>query len=131
MSDTFTELSPIAQLFSEFAGAQLPTQSFSPVLENSHIALSGMGYLVSLVVNNTNVAAQFIQLFDANALPANGAAPNTVLTVPGSSDKFISWPLPGRLFLRGIIVCNSSTAATKTIGSADCFFDVQYIPVDR
>jgi len=37
----------------------------------------------------------------------------------------LSW-LAGRLFANGITVCNSSTAVTKTIGSADCLFDITY-----
>ena len=32
----------------------------------------------------------------------------------------------GRVFHQGLVLCNSSTDTTKTIGSADCFFDVQY-----
>ena len=32
----------------------------------------------------------------------------------------------GREFESGLVICNSSTDATKTIGSADTFFDVQY-----
>lgn len=31
----------------------------------------------------------------------------------------------GRQFLNGIIICNSTTAATLTLGAADCLLDIQ------
>lgn len=128
MADT---LSPVAELFGEFAVNQLPLSKHSQALAASLVALPGMSYLVSFTVNNTNAAAQFIQFHDAAALPADGAIPAVVFTVAASSDKIVSYTLPGRLFNTGIVVCNSSTAATKTIGAADCFFDVQTIPIVR
>jgi hypothetical protein len=35
--------------------------------------------------------------------------------------------LPPRFFNNGIVVANSSTSATLTIGAADCWFDCQYL----
>jgi hypothetical protein len=29
--------------------------------------------------------------------------------------------------VHGIILCNSTTQGTKTLGAADCIFDVQYV----
>lgn len=124
-----TAVSPVAELFGEFAASQLPLSKHSQALASSLVALPGMSYLVSFTVNNTNVGAQFIQFHDSNVLPADGATPAVVFTVAASSDKVVSYTLPGRLFNVGIVVCNSSTAATKTIGAADCFFDVQMIPI--
>jgi hypothetical protein len=127
----YSGVSPVAELFGEFAASELPSNNHSNALAASLVAYTGPAYLVAFTVNNTNAAAQFIQLHDANALPADGAVPAVVFTAPASSDKFVSYSLPGRFFLRGIVVCNSSTAATKTIGAADCFFDVQIIPIVR
>ena len=81
--------------------------------------------LYGFTVNNTNAAAQYIQVFDSVTLPADGAVPDVLFTIAGASDKGVLW-LPPRRFRRGIVICNSSTAGTKTIGSADCFFDVQF-----
>ena len=69
-------------------------------------------------------AAQFIQLHDAASLPADTAVPVITFTVPASSNFSLSFP-EGRPFANGIVICNSSTGATKTIGSADCWFDAQ------
>jgi hypothetical protein len=33
---------------------------------------------------------------------------------------------PGRIFRRGIILCCSTTDTTKTLGAANCLFDVQF-----
>lgn len=121
--------SAVADLFAEFASGQLPSNHHSQALASSLIVTTGPAYLVALTVSNTNAAAQFLQLHDSQTLPADTAVPAVVLTAAAAGDKFISYSLPGRFFLQGIVVCNSSTAATKTIGSADCFFDVQFIPV--
>ena len=46
----------------------------------------------------------------------------------GPTAKGVAFTPGGRWFTIGCIVCNSSTQGSKTIGSADCLFDVQYIP---
>lgn len=119
------------QLFDRLAGewraAGLPLNAWSNVLSTSIVAKSGRATLFGFTVYNSNAAAQFIQWHDAQTLPADGAVPAGVISVAGSSDRTISWVIPGRFFSRGIVLCNSSTAATKTVGAADCLFDVQYI----
>jgi hypothetical protein len=121
--------SSVIDLLAAFAEAGLPYNNSSLALENARVALSGHGYLVAFTVSNTKAAAQFIQFHDTNAVPSDGAVPVLVFTVAAQSDRTIAYTLPGRFFQRGIVLCNSSTAATKTVGSADCFFDVQYLPL--
>lgn len=84
--------------------------------------------LVGLSGYNSKVSAQFIQIHDAAALPADAAVPKIVFEVAASSKFAIDYGVNGRTFDIGIVVCNSSTAPTKTIGSADCWFDVQTMP---
>lgn len=92
-----------------------------------HISVqSGPGVLFGFTVYNSNAAAQFIQVFDASQLPADGVAPNVLFTVPGSGNLFVQY-VPGRRFEVGIVICNSTTGATKTIGAQDCWFDAQYL----
>ena len=75
----------------------------------------------------SSIAAQFIQVFDAGALPADTAVPLIVFAVGATSVMSASFlPYP-RSFRNGIVLCNSSTQHTKTIGTADCIFDVQFI----
>lgn len=76
---------------------------------------------------NSKASAQFIQLHDSATLPADTAIPVMVLSVAASSNFSIDFGIHGRPFNNGIVVCNSSTGPTKTIGSADCFFDAQVI----
>lgn len=76
-------------------------------------------------------AAQFIQLHDASSLPADTAVPAVVITAGATSNFTIEFGESGRLFTTGIVVCNSSTAPTKTIGAAaNCWFDAQISAVD-
>jgi len=76
---------------------------------------------------NSKNAEQFILFFDSAALPANGAVPKIVYRVDARAD--FDFPLDhfGRHFRNGIVVSNSSTGPTLTIGSADCWFDAQYL----
>lgn len=71
-------------------------------------------------------AAQFIQVLDAAALPADTAVPEETFTVAAASNFFIEFP-QGKSLGTGIVVCNSSTGATKTIGAADCWFSYEYL----
>lgn len=100
--------------------------STSQKLESARVVNSGRTQLYGFAGTNTKASAQFILAFDANAIPANGAVPVFVLTAAASSDFWVSWAPAWRNFAEGVVLCNSSTAATLTIGSADCWFDAQY-----
>jgi hypothetical protein len=104
----------------------LPHNAHSNVYANALVVKTGPAILYGFQVYNSNASAQFIQVFDAAALPADGTVPVTFFTVAGVANLPVNW-FPGRSFLVGIVLCNSSTGPTKTIGAADCFFDVQYI----
>jgi len=83
--------------------------------------------LVRVTGYNSKGSAQFIQLHDAASLPADTAIPKCVITVTATANFTIDFAVEPRVFNAGIIVCNSSTGPTKTIGSADCWFDAQFI----
>lgn len=109
----------------ELGIAGLPLNSHSNAYEASRV-VSGPGLLYGLFVYNSNAATQFIQIHDSATLPPDGAVPALFFPLATVSAYPLSW-LPGRSFQRGIAICNSSTGPTKTIGSGDCFFDVQYV----
>ena len=104
----------------------LPLNVHSQALAASIFVKSGQGALVGFTVFNSKAASQFIQVFDASSLPSDGAIPDAVFTVAQTANLPVQW-VPWRVFRVGCVICNSSTSSTKTIGSADCFFDVQYI----
>ena len=103
-----------------------PLNIHSNAYEASRVVKSGPGILYGFTIYNSKASSQFIQVFDAAALPADGAIPAWVGTVAATSNLAANW-LPGRTFQTGIVLCNSSTGATKTIGAADCFFDAQFL----
>lgn len=111
----------------EFGNTGLPISASTSALSNQLTVKSGQGMLFGISGFNNNAAAQFIQIHDVQGVPADGAIPVVVITVPTVANFSMDWIFPGRYFRRGIYICNSSTAATKTIGSADCWIDAQFI----
>ena len=114
-------------------GKQIPIQPPRVVsqaaLANS-VQASASGCLVfGLSGYNSKASAQFIQLHDASTTPADTAVPVFNMTVPSLSNFSVDFGLAGMPFVNGVYVCNSSTAPTKTIGSADCqFFVLETLP---
>lgn len=105
-----------------------PVNSTSTQLEKARIVKSGEGVLFGITGVSTNVAAQFILVFNTEQTPIqNGAVPVLVISVPAGSNFSWDGGTWGRHFSQGIVLANSSTAATLTAGAADTWFDAQYI----
>ena len=92
----------------------------------SQIIKATPGTLYRLSVFNSLGSAQWIQLHNSATLPADTAVPVAIYTVPTIANLVIDFADIGRYFSAGIVVCNSTTGPTKTIGSANCWFDAQY-----
>lgn len=100
---------------------ELPAATIrSSAYEASHVISAAAATLKELRGFNSG-AAQWIQIHDASSLPANTAVPEEIIYV-GSNQNFSFTPPAGLSFTTGIVVCNSSTGPTKTIGAADCWF---------
>jgi hypothetical protein len=84
------------------------------------------GALFGWSITNTNAAARYIQFFDATSVPADTAVPLISVLVAIGATSIVNLNRP-RVFLKGIVVCNSSTGATKTVGAADSIVDIQYV----
>jgi hypothetical protein len=95
--------------------------------ENAHVLKNAAGRLVSLQGYNSKTSTQFIQLHDRSFIPNDGTIPIMIFIVPAQSNFSFDIPLGAMPFANGIVVCNSSSAQTKTIGSADCFFTAMVI----
>lgn len=106
--------------------ARAPFNYASKGLETFAVVKTGDGWLYGFTVSNTKGSAQFVLVFDAHDLPPEGAVPLIAKSVPASDAVGFSW-VPPRRFEAGLVLCNSSTQGSKTIGSADCLFDAQYV----
>lgn len=97
----------------------------------SLLAASGGGKMVGFSGYNSLASTQFVLVIDTNKNPPTaGVTAIFVMTVPATSNFNQSWgtgDTGGLPFNTGIVICNSSTAPTLTIGAANCFFSVQYL----
>lgn len=105
-----------------------PLNATSTAYEASRVAKASPGVCFGLTVTNSKASTQFVQLHDSATLPADNAVPVLPIEVPAGATVGVDFGYWGRNFKNGLVVCNSSTGPTKTIGSADCWFDVQVSP---
>jgi len=105
---------------------QMNSNASTTTLAASLIIKALAGNLYMLTGYNDSASGQFIQIFNSSSLPANGVAPVITFYVAPKSNFSFDFGVYGRYFGTGIVVCNSTTVATKTIGSSDCWFDAQY-----
>lgn len=99
----------------------------STAYEASRVIKASAGYLFMVTGYNSKTSAQFIMISNTASVPADAQTPVIIFTVPASSNFSFDLGKFGRYFSTGICIFNSSTAPTKTIGSADIFVDAQYI----
>ncbi len=99
----------------------------SPAYEASRIFKVGAGTLYSLDIYNSKAAAQWMQIFDSATLPADGQVP--LFTINAATVASISrdFGVIGFRFVNGLVVCNSTTGPTKTIGTTDTFFTARFV----
>lgn len=110
-------------------GAQNPNYRSvkSTAYENAHVIKNAPGILIMLKGYNSG-PDQWVQIHDAAALPADAVVPLALQRVAAGDNFFFIIPVCGLPpTVNGLVVCNSTTGPTKTIGAADCWFEAYYI----
>ena len=92
----------------------------------NHIVVPGRIVVYGFTVYSTSAAAEFLCVFDANALPANGSVPLWSWALAAHDGAGFDWTPRGRQFQTGLVLAGSSTDATLTATEAVYFFDVQF-----
>ncbi len=97
----------------------------SVAAEASTIAKASAGTLYLITGYNAG-GAQFVQVHNSATVPTDSAVPAISFAVAATANFTYDLTGIGRWCSAGIVVCNSSTVATKTLGGTDCWFNVWY-----
>jgi len=95
-------------------------------LASSLVVKASAGALVGFSGINNSASDQYIQVFNSATVPADTTVPIISIKVEAGENFGFSVTTPIS-FSAGISISNSSTIATKTIGSADCWIQAEFI----
>lgn len=109
------------------SSTQALSNDTSTAYESSSVTKASAGTVYGVTGYNSKTSAQFFQFFNSTTVPADATVPVITVYVSAQSNFSIDFGVYGRRFSTGIAWSNSSTGATKTIGSADMFVDVNYV----
>ena len=116
----------LKKLLSLWSGLTNGFTASSTALAASLIVKPSAGKLHTVAVYNGNVGTQFIQIHNSATLPADTAVPLFVFSMATGTVQVLDFSFLGLKCTNGIVLCNSSTAATKTIGANNTWFCVTY-----
>ena len=107
------------------SGSVTTSKAKTTALASSLVVKASSGTLLGITGINTSDSDLYIQVHNTISLPADASVPDLVFIAYAGQNfsLFLNVPYP---LNTGIVVCNSTTLATKTIGSANCWFNVQY-----
>ena len=92
----------------------------------SGVIKASAGPLYGISGINNSASDQYLQIHNTASVPADTAVPKLVLFIPAKSNFSFDLGVYGYAFATGMSWSNSSTLATKTIGSADCWVTAIY-----
>jgi|GEM_PF-3337838 len=96
----------------------------STAAEASHVIKGSAGTLYGFVAEST--VTQFIQIYDSTTLPADAVVPFLTVAITANVPVAVQFGDLGIRCATGIVIGNSTTYLTKTIGAANTLFNVQY-----
>lgn len=133
MSETLTEQEqayPTDPMAGVVGVPFLPLNNQPTAYVASLVVKSGPGVLFGFSGYNSG-SNGFLLGFDAGTLPADNAVAVFVMAIVSASNFSANWGTApstgGRPFSRGFVLCTSSTAPTKTLGTASVWIDAQYV----
>lgn len=108
------------------AAAVALSEAATTALATNLVVKNSAGTLYKIRGINNNAAVRYIQIANLTALGADGTVPVEVFQVAAASAFNIDFGPYGRRFSTGIVICTSTTLATKTIGAADLWVNASY-----